>query len=86
MHGLLEVLIRQGILRFPSIDQSQEFVNLKAVGEIVQQILQFRGCFREMTRVIVSHSFLELAVQPLTLLGPCCNWQGQSQCNQTRTR
>src|ERR1017187_1724353 len=76
--------IRQGILRFSRIDQSQEFMHLKALRDIAQKTLQLCGGFREMACVILRLRFLELAVQPLGLVAACCHRQRATQENQTR--
>src|SRR5579859_5248740 len=61
-------------------------MHLKTLWDIAQQILQFCGGFGEMARVILSHSFLELAVLALGLLCPCYKRRHENQGEQIRTQ
>jgi hypothetical protein len=63
VHGLLKVLFRKLVLRLPGVDHSQEFVSFEAVGNLLQKPLQLCCRFRQMTRVILRHSGLELAIK-----------------------
>ncbi len=73
-----------GVPRLRGIDQSQEFVDFKAFRSFAHQVLQLRGSFGIVARVIFGDGGLEVAVQVLALLragSPRCNGSQHSREN-----
>ena len=54
-HGRLQVLPGLGILRLRGIDQSQEFVHLKAFGHLANERLQLRRSLGKVAGLILGH-------------------------------
>ena len=71
-HRLLEPRVRFGILGLSGVNESQEFVYLKAVGNFAQKALQTAGGFGKFSVVVLGQSGLKGAVEAFLLRETAC--------------